>query len=265
MGRYLSIALLSACTYGGSKDSEEKSTDTGTADDTDRTEHTGEVSTKTSGLTGRVIGFDGINPGDLAVTACQELNCYSGRTDANGSFEFTNIGDGPYKVDAIGEGADGKTYGHVRIPVELVVDQTLALPLDLLLPNQPSYQSVRYDSSGSHTFDGVVITVDGPDIVEESDDDPAELSVGMIDGPDFPAYWTESPDFALTLLPFDQEVYGAFDVAVKGAWAGESWEVFAVDAHGDLEMVGTAARDGEEVVATDLKPAILSWLLFVPA
>lgn len=275
MRNFISLALLGAalvaCTSQPA-DSNAKTGDTGAGDSgpgPDTGVDTGPSDDAT--ITGGVITFDGSTPTGMAVTFCQTA-CYSGKTTDGGQFAFNEVPPGDYKLDAIGEGLNDD-WGHIRVPVHLDAKQMYELPIPLYVPHQPALQLATYGQHSSLTFDGVTMHVDGGDFLEEpqadTDDTTVALSAGLVLHDDIPAFWEVEPSFAIPLLPFATEVLGPFDVDVvdaMGDFSGDSFDVYAVGEHGETEgPLGTATRDGDTLSVVGIQPAVLTWLLFVPA
>lgn len=215
-----------------------------------------------SSITGTVVAWDGPVGADVEVQACVTI-CFKSQTDAYGNFSFSGIGAGDYKVDVVGESVDGMDYGRIR--VQAVVEQSAAwaAPSPLFLPKMIGPNSIT--QSGTYTFGAVEWMVDPAMLTVPIGYDADMYSVGVVGASDIGLFWPVTPAIAVAFGPLGTEVAGPFDVTVTDSTVpAGSYDVYAVDIHGDLEgVVGKGISDGATVHAT-VNPAYLTWLLFVP-
>jgi hypothetical protein len=98
--------------------------------------------------------------------------------------------------------------------------------------------------------------------------DPNVLYMGFVAGADIPPFWETpmAPEAAVSFAPLPFSVSTPVTVTVEGSWVGTDYDVYSLDDHGSLEgPVGTAKVEGAQLIASDLTPSFLTWLLFVPA
>jgi hypothetical protein len=240
-------------------DSADADTDTDTDTDTD-VDDSGPAPTAV--LTGTVAAYDGVIAADVEVQACV-TTCFSGHTDAAGTFTFSEMEAGEYKLDVVGEGVDGKDYGRMRVQAIVEDAGTWTAPGPLFMPQM--YGPTAVSSSGTFSFGPVQWAIDPAILTIPFGYDEGMYSVGLVAGTDIAAFWPVTPAIAVAFGPLATEVDGSFDLSIQtGAPAG-SYSVYSVDLHGALEgPVGTATADGTTLIAIGLSPSLLTWLLFVP-
>jgi hypothetical protein len=236
--------------------------DTDTDADTDADSDSDTDPPDESSITGTVVAWDGPVGAGVEVQACV-TRCFSTETDASGNFSFTGLGAGDYKLDVVGEGVDGKDYGRIR--VQAIVEQSAAwaAPSSLFLPKMSGPTSIT--QSGTYTFGAVEWMVDPAILTVPIGYDAGMYSVGVVGASDIGLFWPVTPVIAVAFGPLGTEVVGTFDVTVTDPTVpAGSYDVYAVDYHGDLEgVVGKGISDGATVHAS-VTPAHLTWLLFVP-
>lgn len=106
--------------------------------------------------------FDAVVPG-AALQLCAEI-CYSGATDAAGTFAYEDVRAGHYKLQVRGDPNSTRVFGGVEFPLDLEPDATVSLPGALTLveigagqPIVPGEQTVTFDKL-SLTFDRADLT-----------------------------------------------------------------------------------------------------------
>jgi hypothetical protein len=258
----LLIAALLACGSKGS--APEDTADTGVAQDSGMTEETGTEDTDpgTGSIAGSVNAFDGVPPAGLEVQVCDQL-CLPVYTDASGVFSAVSLRGGSYKVDALGEGVDGRGYGHSRVHVDLAAGETLTIPYALFVPRVEGPITV---TSGTYTFGSLRWTVNAADLDAPFGFEEGVFSAGVVAAADIPPAWDTpaAPVAAVAFLPFGTEVSAPFTIALSGTWDSAAYDIYSVDAKGKLEgPVGTGAVADGELTASVL-PSLLTWLLVVP-
>ncbi len=253
---------LVGCTGTSTDDTATTDSDADTDADTDADSDADTDPPDDGSITGTVVAWDGPVGADVEVQACVTI-CFKSQTDASGNFSFTGLGAGDYKLDVVGEGVDGKDYGRIR--VQAIVEQSAAwaAPSPLFLPKMTGPTSIT--QSGSYTFDTVEWTVDPAILTVPIGYDAGMYSVGVVGADHIGAFWPVTAAIAVAFGPLGTEVAGTFDVTVTDPTVpAGSYDVYAVDYHGNLEgVVGKGISDGATVHAS-VTPAHLTWLLFVP-
>lgn len=237
-------------------------TDTGDDEEDDHCDLNDDPSApSTAVVTGTVVAYDGGSIEGLEVQMCQDV-CIQAWTDAAGSFRFENLAPGCYKIDALGERVDGRDYGRIRAYVGVEAGATVDLAAPLYLPKVYGPETV---TSGTYTFGDVEWTVDASTLSVPFGYDDGQFWAGAVTGADVPALWDLQPVAAVAFLPLETAVSAPFDVAVAGAFEGGTLQVWSVDAKGKIEgPVGTATIEGGRIVANDVQPTLLTWLIFTP-
>lgn len=192
-----------------------------------------------------------------------ETICYSQDSVSDGTFLFTGLPAGSYKVDAVGESVDGGDYGRIRIHIEVADAEVVALPEGLYMPKMVGPQTV---TAGEHTFGTVTWTVSAADVTVPFGYEEDRYSVGVVAGADIPSYYGVAAAYAVAFYPLATEVSAPFGVVATGTGVADgTYDVYAVSALGETEgPVGTAVAAGGTLTAASVQPAVLSWLLFVP-
>ncbi len=235
-------------------------TDTGTTDTSDSGD-TEDTDPSTASISGVVVAADGSHPAGMEVQVCDQL-CTPTTTDAYGAFAVTGLRGGSYKVDALGEGVAGQTWGHTRVHVDLEAGAAHVMEQPLYVP---AVSAARTLTSGANTFGAVSWTVDPATLDVPFGYDDFGFAVGSVAGAEVPDYWGLAPTAVVSFLPFATEVSDAFDFAIAGAWSTGLYDVYSVDAKGRIEgPVGSAASTDGTSLAGRATPTLLTWLLIVP-
>ena len=237
--------------------------DSGGSDGRPVFEDSGEAA-PTGVISGVVIGPDGAPRVGADVQVCDHV-CISFTTGEGGVFRREALPAGSYKVDALGESAEGADLGHARVHVDLAEGAEVEIAEPLYLPRMEAAQTLT--SAGRHVFGGVAWTVDPATLRLPFGAEAGTFRVGVVP-PDAARPWWDArvPAGAVAFLPFGTEVDAPFTVEVAGAWAGSSYEVYGLDDKGRLEgPLATASVSGSgngAVLSATVQPTLLTWLVF---
>jgi hypothetical protein len=264
--RCLFFLVLAACT--GTEKSADSVMDSEGVDATDSestttTTDTGTPPEATGIISGSVVAYDGTKPADVTVQVCSII-CYSISTDGNGTFIKEKLKADGYKVEAFGSVVKGHDFGNLRMHVDLADAENHPIDTPLYLPKVTG----PVVNSGSPMTLGAVhlsAAVDALKVPFGEDDNT--YWAGTVESANIPPFWgLTDPALAVAFLPLGTEVSKPIQVSVDGSYPAGNFDVYSVDEHGSVEgPVGTATSDGTTVVAKDLSPTILSWLIFVPS
>jgi hypothetical protein len=234
------------------------SSDTGTTD----TEDTVDTDPGTASIGGAVVGYDGARPAGMEVQVCDQL-CIPVTTDADGNFVASSLDGGSYKVDALGEGVDGASYGRIRVHLDLEPGQSATIPYPLYMPNMSPPFTL---TNGANVLGPLTWTVDPATLDAPFGFEEGVVQVGFVEGANVPPAWETpaAPVGALAFLPFGTEVSARFSFAISAPGLSGDFDVYSVDAKGKLEgPVGSASSEGG-TLSGDAQPTLLTWLLLVP-
>jgi hypothetical protein len=256
----LLLVTLVAC--GGSADTKDTapvdSADTGSVDTAD----TVDTDPGTASIGGFVLGHDGSRPAAMEVQVCDQL-CIPVSTDDDGNFVVSGLDGGSYKVDALGEGVDGASYGRIRVHLDLAPGETATIPYGLYMPQMSPPFTLRNGANelGPLTWTVDPATLDAPFGFEEG-----VVQVGFVEGANVPPAWeTPNPPIgALAFLPFATEVSARFSFSFQAPDLTGNFDVYSVDAKGKLEGPVGSATGADGTLSGDAQPTLLTWLLVVP-
>jgi len=266
-------------TDDGSDDTSADDTDVSGGDDTDVSggddggddTASGELPTPGEGealVYGSVMDSAG-SPQSVAMQFCA-VACLNGDSNADGSFsKLVPIDDDnySYKIDAIGEVTKGAGWGRIRVHASLEEYEELGFEEPIVLPDV-SAANFFASESGEQTLPlgDVDFTVDPSTLAPAFGWDTWGYQAGVVEGGS--DYWEVGHELAVAFVPFDTEVSAGFDVSfpTPASATAAAYDVYFVNIKGEGEgPIGTAAVVGNQIVIEDVQPAILSWLLLVPA
>ena len=266
--------LLAACAGDTSDDKALDSADDADADTDTDTDTDTDADTDTDpgdgAISGTVQYYDGTIASGFPVQVCSLL-CRYVDTDASGNFALTGLDAGDYRVDTVGA-EEGRNLGNFVVNVPLLESEIRAITPALWVPHvEGPVVSNEVAGRDTYTVGDVTLTFAATDlelIFGTADPDTGDFDVyaGVANGADLPAFWSVTPTFAVTLLPWAAGVLAGFDMEVDGLTAPDgTYQVYALDDFGRLEQVpvGTASVSGGHATATGLTPEVWTWLLFV--
>jgi hypothetical protein len=255
------LLVLLACSGGDATP-----VDSGDVDRRPVFDDSGEV-VPTGVISGVVIGPDGAPRVGADVQICDHV-CIPLTTGEGGTFRRDALPAGSYKVDALGESAEGADLGHARVHVDLADGAQVAIAEPLYLPRMEAAQTLT--SSGRHVFGSVAWTVDPATLAVPFGVEAGTFRVGVVPADAARPWWdARTPAGAVAFLPFGTEVGAPFTVEVAGTWPSASYDVYAVDDKGRLEgPLATASVSGTgtaAVLRATVQPTLLTWLVFYAA
>jgi hypothetical protein len=225
--------------------------------DTDADTDTGSVGDST--VSGTVLAYDGSTPAGVPVQLCDH-RCFSGVTTEGGVLTYENVEAGAYKLDVLGETLDGD-FGRTRIQLDVAATENHEIAAPIYLP-QVITQTIT--TSGTFTFGDARWTVDPAEIEPPFGAVEGEYSVGVVGGEHLAGMYDLNPALGVAFLPFAAEPLAPFDLEIDVALNAGTYDVYYLDEHGEMVATGTATADGSVLTATQIQPALLTWLLFVP-
>ncbi len=250
------LLLLVACAAGDATPVDSSGSDARPVFD-----DSGEVA-PTGVISGVVVGPDGAPRVGADVQICDHV-CISLTTGEGGVFRREALPAGSYKVDGLGEADD---LGHARVHVDLADSAQVSLAEPLYLPRMEPSQTLT--GAGRHVFGDVAWTVDPGTLTAPFGAAENAYRIGTVPPDAAPPWWeARTPARAVAFLPFATEVAAPFTVEVGGSWTAASYEVYAIDAKGQLEgPLATAsvagAGTGDAVLTATVQPTLLTWLVF---
>ncbi len=260
----LSLCLALTLAYGCSGSTKDTSTGSDSTADTDTNSVDSNMGGDSAGPTGTVDGtvvaYDG-PVSNISVQACV-TQCYTTRTDATGAFHFTGMRAGNYKIDAIGFGTTD--HGDERVPATLADDASAwTAPSPMFLPQL--FGPVVMTTSKTYTFGPIAWTVDPSTLtVDPLAGDANTLWAGVVPASGIGAFWGVTPSLAVAFGPLGTVATGTFTMAITSDIAAGDYDVYSVDAIGQIGApVGSATADGTTVNLT-ATPPYLTWLLIAP-
>ena len=261
--RWLPFFLL-ACTGSAVDDSGSAPADTDTDTDTDTDPRTAEIS-------GSVIYQDGTPAADFPMQVCS-LVCRYTSTDAAGNFSQAGLEAAKFKVDAVGAEIEAANLGNGLVGVTLAEAEVFAIQPAIVVPAvEGPVLSNKNASRQTYAVGRVSLTFAGTDLelpfgAADRDTGAFDLYAGVLEGAEIPAFWSVTPAFAVTLLPWAVRPAGPMDIGLTGlSVADGSYSVYALSEYGEVEgPLGTVEVAGGAGTASAVQLSSWTWVLFVP-